>query len=242
MKKYLVFLVLGVLVAVGLTFGQKIKKNPTADEILGYAVQSFSGVEDFSVTIDVELKMERMQIPPMHATMLFKRPDKVHFDSQGFLFLPKEGMALNPSFLQERYSTAGSLQDTLDGVMQYKLLLVAKDQAAHLLRLNVWINPNAWTIRKVETTPYEGRMLSLQFEYEKQEEKYWLLSKTVASFGSVFQTQGQNDVLEMKKQALEDAPKPPSRNGMVIIRYSNYKVNQKIDDSVFEKKETQGKK
>jgi outer membrane lipoprotein-sorting protein len=124
----------------------------------------------------------------------------------------------------------------------YKLLLVAKDQTTHLLRLNAWINADNWTIRKVETTPYEGRMLTLLFEYSFEQEKFWLLSKAVATFGSVAGGQPQNEILEMKKQALEDTPKPPSRNGMLTIQYSNYKVNQGIDDSVFEKKEAQGKK
>jgi outer membrane lipoprotein-sorting protein len=242
MKMYIPALIVGYFVVVFPALGQKSKKIPTADEVLACAVQTFSGVEDFSATIDVEVAMERMQIPPMHATMQFKRPDKVHFDSQGFLFLPKEGMVLNPSLIQERYSTAGRSIDTLEGVKHYMLLLVAKNQTTHLLRLNAWINAENWTIRKVETTPYEGRMLTLQFEYAMEEGMYWLLSKTVASFGSITGAQGQNEMVEMKKQTLDDTPKPPSRNGTVTIKYSNYKVNQGIDDSVFGKKEVQGKK
>jgi outer membrane lipoprotein-sorting protein len=151
-------------------------------------------------------------------------------------------MVLNPSFLQKHYTPAGYSIDTIDGAKQYKVLLVSKDQNTHLLRLHAWIDAAQWIIRKVETTPYEGRILTLQFEYALVEGKYWLLSKTVASFGSAAGTHGQVEIVEMKKQALDDTPKPPARNGIVTIRYSNYKINQKIDDSVFEKKEVQGKK
>jgi hypothetical protein len=241
MNKLLLVFLSGCLVILTPVWGQRSKKNPTADEILTNAVQTFGGVEDFRVTIDVEVSMERMQIPPMHALMQFKRPDKIHFDSQGFLFLPKEGMVLNPAYIQERYSTADRSIDTIDGMKHYKLLLVAKDPSARLLRLSAWINAANWTIRKVETTPYEGRTLTLLFEYSLEQEKYWMLLKTIASFGSVAGAQIQNEMLEMKKQALDDSPKPPSRNGSLTIKYSNYKVNQGIDDSVFEKKEVSRK-
>ncbi len=77
-----------------------LPKNPTADEIMSNVVKGFEGVNDFIVNISADVNMERAQIPSMHATMYFKRPDKIHFDSPGFLLVPREGLAPNPALLQ----------------------------------------------------------------------------------------------------------------------------------------------
>ena len=214
------------------------QRNLKPEKVLENAVQALSDIRDFTVAIDISLNMERMQIPRMHATMYFKQPDKVHFDSQGFLFLPKEAIVLNPSILQERYTIASTSPDTIDGEKQYKLLLVAKEQTAHLLRLFCWINPSNWTISKIETTPYEGRTLTFKFSYVFEENKYWLLSKTVASFQSNTEKQSEPDLIEMKKQMIDETRMPAMRNGTVTIVYSDYKVNTGLDDSIFESKNT----
>ena len=70
--------------------------------MLSIAVEASVDVSDFTVTIDAEVNMEQVQVPNMHATMYFKKPDKIHFDSKGFLFVPRDGIMLNPAVLSDR--------------------------------------------------------------------------------------------------------------------------------------------
>jgi hypothetical protein len=226
----------GLLLCFTFLYGQKNIKAPTADAVLTKAVQSFDLVNDLTTTIDVDIQMERLQIPKMHATMYFKKPDKIHFASQAFLFVPKEGVVWNPSILKERYTPASCQIDTIDNNVHYKILLVAKDASVHLQRLTAWINAENWAIRKIESLPYEGRTLVLNFFSILVQEKFWLPSKTVANFTSVGGSPGGNELIEMKKQALDIPQGPSLRNGMLTIVYSDYKVNSGIDDSVFEEK------
>ncbi len=232
-KKSIIFI---LLYSTTFLFGQKSKQLPTADEVLANAVQAFNGVHDLIVNIDVEVQMERMQIPNMNAIMYFKKPNKLHFVSQGFLFLPKEGIIWNPSILQERYTSASFVIDTIDGITHYKLLLVAKDESIHLQRLSVWISSNNWTVRKIESSPYEGRTLTLEFFYLLVQNNFWLPEKSIATFASTVKSQGGSDFIDMKKQALDNAQLPSMRSGTLTIIYSGYKVNTGIDDSVFEQK------
>ena len=119
-------------------FSQKSAKIQNADEILAKVVKGFEGVKDFSVTIDAEINMDRMQIPKMHAELFFKKPDKVHFSSQSFLLMPREGVALNPAVLKEHYLTTSAVRDTIDGKKLFKLILAArgfKDSLAHTFNL-----------------------------------------------------------------------------------------------------------
>lgn len=220
------------------TFAQKTFKTPPAEEMISNVAKGFGGVKDFVVDINAEIKMERMQIPKMAATMYFKKPDKIHFDSQSFLLVPREGIALNPTLLQERYSASLVGYDTIDSKSLYKLLLAAKEETTRLRQLYVWIDPSHWTISKIETIPYEGRTLSLLFSYELQQGKYWLPSTLVAAFGTVTGIEKSNrDIVPQPAQQFEELQRAAPRSGMITIVYSHYRLNVGLDDALFEKKE-----
>ena len=232
--------ILKVLLIVGLimsdAFAQKVEKIQDADEILAKAVKSFEEVKDFSATIDAEINMDRVQIPKMHAELFFKKPDKIHFSSQSFLLVPREGVALNPSVLQQHYLTTSAMRDTIDGKNLYKLLLAAKDSKTRLRALSLWVEPINWTITKIETIPYEGRTLSMIFTYECQQEKYWLPSKLVASFASE-SDKAEKDSSPSIDNQFDGAQRLAPRSGMITIVYSKYKINIGLSDEIFEKKE-----
>jgi hypothetical protein len=217
-------------------FAQKAAKIQNADEILAKAVKGFDEVKDFSAVIDAEINMERVQIPKMHAELFFKKPDKVHFSSQGFLLVPREGIALNPSVLKEHYLTTSAVRDTIDGKQLFKLLLAAKDAKTRLRALSIWVDPINWTITKMETIPYEGRTLSMVFTYECQQGKYWLPSKLIVSFASESDKMQKDSSPSIDNQ-FEGVQRSMPRGGTVTLVYSNYKINIGLSDELFEKKE-----
>ena len=230
-----------VMLLIGLPFidayTQKAAKTKEPDEVLAKVVKGFAEVQDFSAVIDAEINMERVQIPKMHAELFFKKPDKVHFSSKGFLLVPREGIALNPSVLKEHYFTTSTVYDTIDGKMVFKLLLAAKDAKTRLRALSIWVDPIHWTITKMETMPYEGRTLSMVFTYECQQEKYWLPSTLLVSFASESE-KAQKDSLPQIDNQFEGLQRSAPRNGKVTIVYSNYKINIGLPDELFEKKKS----
>jgi outer membrane lipoprotein-sorting protein len=229
-----------VLVLAGVMMNQACaqmeQKIQDADEILAKVVKGFEEVNDFSVVIDAEVNMERMQIPKMHADLFFKKPDKVHFSSQSILLVPREGITLNPSVLKEHYLTTSAVRDTTAGKKLFKLLLAAKDEKTRLRALSIWVDPTNWTIAKMETIPYEGRTLSMIFTYGWQQEKYWLPSKLVASFASEADKAVKDSALSLGSQ-FESSQRSAPRSGKVTVNYSNYKINIGLSDEIFEKKD-----
>jgi outer membrane lipoprotein-sorting protein len=181
MKKSYILIFLFILLCESMP-AQKRSEAFGADVILARVVEGFIGVMDFTVTIDAEVNMERVQVPKMNATMYFKRPDKINFTSQGFLMIPRDGLALNPAVLSERYDASFVGADKIDGQKMYKLQLAAKETKTKIRQLYAWIDPANWTISKLETIPYEGRTLSIVFTYVLLPEKFWLPSKLVVTF------------------------------------------------------------
>jgi len=219
-------------------FAQKAGKITNAEEILAKTVKAVDGVKDFSAVIDAEVNMDRVQIPKMHAELFFKKPDKVHFSSQSFLLVPREGIAFNPATLQAHYLPTSAVRDTVEGKILFKLLLAAKDSQTRLRSLSLWVDPSNWTVTKMETVPYEGRTLAMDFVYELQQEKYWLPSKMVAAFSSESDKR-QKEAPQSTENQFDGPQRSLPRNGKVTVVYSNYKINIDLPDSIFEKKKTE---
>jgi len=237
MKKHNAGILLLFVLTVNSAFAKNISTASDADTLLAKVVDGFADVRDFIVTIDAEVKMEQVQVPNMHATMYFKKPDKIHFDSEGFLFVPRDGIALNPVVLSDRYNASLMESEKLDGKMLYKLQLAAKETKTKLRQMYVWIEAVNWTIAKIETIPYEGRTLSMVFTYGFVQEKFWLPAKIVFSFGSAGERGKASDNLSSQQtEQFGQMPRTMPRNGSVAILYSDYKVNTGIDDSVFKEK------
>lgn len=237
MKNICVEIFLVAVLMFNSTFAQKILKAQNGDTILAKTVKGFAGVQDFTVTINAEINMERVQVPKMNAKMYFKRPDKVHFTSDGFLLIPRDGVTLNPAVLSERYDASFVGTDTIGGEKMYKLQLAAKEKKTKLRQLYTWIDPAHWTVSKIETIPYEGRTLSILFTYEFLRDKFWLPSKLVVSFGSTAEGEkAAEDSISQPAGQFAQMQRSMPRNGSVTILYSDYKVNVGLDDAIFEEK------
>lgn len=218
------------------SFAQKTITNPAADDILIKVISTVEGISDFTVAIEAEIQMERVQIPKMKATMFFKKPDKLHFNSDGFLAIPREGMVLNPALFRERYTVNSMFQDTIRGIQNWKLILNAKDHKSQKRDIILWINPENWTISKLETIPYEGRVIVVNFFYMFIQEKYWLVSKMEARFTSESESPAF-DTLPLAEQQSEVMQRTIPRSGVITISYSDYKINTGLSDEIFARKE-----
>jgi len=234
MKKVITGILLFFVLVFNSTFAKNLSVVPDIDTLLLKVVDGFAGIQDFIAVIDAEVKMEQVQVPNMHAKMYYKRPDKIHFDSQGFLFVPRDGIALNPALLSERYDASLIGTDTLAGKILYKLQLAAKEKKTKLRQMYAWIDPANWTITKIETIPYEGRTLTMIFTYGLVQEKFWLPVKIVFALGSTGEREKYpDDSSTQQADQFDRMQRTMPRNGSVTIQYSDYKVNTGIDDSVF---------
>jgi len=120
-------------------------------EILRKVEQTVEVVRDYTVEVQADVNMERMRIPKMQATMYYKRPNKIHFESTSFAMLPREGMMLDPTVLRESYVATVQESEVAEEKKVYKLQLAAMESKSRLRQLYVWVDGSNWTIVKMET-------------------------------------------------------------------------------------------
>jgi len=205
----------------------------SASQILARSEKNLEGIEDYTVDLQADLDMETLRMPRMEATLYFKKPDKIHFESESFAMLPREGFGTPVSMLIGRYNASLAGEENVDEMGAYKLHLVAKDPADRLQQLFVWVNKANFTIARTETVPYQGRSVKMEFRYALQEERYWLpetlqvhLTVPLADSSAV----GQD--LTIPGAQGRGARRMP-RKGSIVISYSNYRINTGLSDDLF---------
>ena len=186
-------------------------------------------VHDYTVTLDVVADIERLNVPPMHATMDFKQPDKIHLDAEGFALLPREGLQPEIGKLLSRYNVAETGSDTLGGVPVRRVTLQAKSERGFPRMLSVYVDPRRWTTERIVTKGSADRVATITFSYI-QVDGVWLPGEMTAAFSIA-----QADSLEGDLPAAPMRPQQMPRKGTVTVRFSEYRLNTGLNDEIFTK-------
>ncbi len=204
-----------------------------AADVVTKVEQAYEGINDYTVTLDVVVNIERVSVQPMHAVMYFKKPDKVHFESKGLFLLPPEGLVYDPAAIRSRYSiTEPAVKDTLHGKSVYRITLVPKGERRRATKLFAMVDPMRWTIEKVMSEPNDGRQVWGDFSYVRVD-RWWLPAELTMRFSSA---EGDTTRSEMPEQAPMARPQMPN-TGSANVHYSDYRVNIGLSDDIFTRSE-----
>ncbi len=224
-------LILNLIVIVSAIFPQT--KNPEA--ILNDVINNFDKVKDYQVDVNIKVDVEFLKVPETKAKIYFKQPDKIHFESDGFALLPREGLDFSPNaFLKKNYTALYEKDVNLDGINTSVVKVIPIGDEGNVILSTLWIDQQKKIIRKIESTIKTDGTFVINFYYDENF-KYPLPSKIVFSFNI--------DQMNLPKTITNgtdtDQPKKKSKKfssttkGQVIVTYSNYQVNKGIPDSVF---------
>jgi outer membrane lipoprotein-sorting protein len=212
--------------------------QPSAEDILNRMQASFNTIEDYVVTLEATIEMKGVNIPRREATLFYKKPDKIHIESKGLMFLPKQPMVLNAHYLREKFSPSDVQKEATDGNnILYRLKFAPKEEGADI-RIVIWVEDKHWSIKKMEITRFKGGVIVAHVEYMMIKGKYWLprnvLVKLTIPAGRhrfhVFEDPGE--VEDWKKN-----DSPQIRKGIVTISFKQYRgVNAGLSDEVFKRK------
>jgi outer membrane lipoprotein-sorting protein len=223
-------LVIAFLIGVQCAFGQKL----TGDDVLRKVEQNFREIKDYSVTLDIVADIERMKIPPMHATMFFKQPEKVHFDAKGFVFLPREGMGVQFGRLTQRYAVDSMAKENEGNSEKYRLVLHPREETAVIRRLFMWVDATRWMPDRVLIPQRDGRAMEAHFTYERQADRFWLPTQLEVSFQtSAKDTTTAAPPANPFERGMPTGSRSNARSGKVTVKYSDYRVNIGLPDSLF---------
>ncbi len=201
----------------------------TAVQIMDNVRKQFETVHDYTATLTATIDMERLKIPEMKVKLFFKQPDKIHVESSNFAMLPKEGIALNPGRLLERFEPTLLGKEDSAGTTTYRLRLDSKgEKGLAPIQMLVWVDAKEWVITRVESGPDTMRKVTVVFDHTLVDGKYLMVSKISLNFDS----QQPADTTATDHPMSRRMP----RKGSATITYSDYVINSGLSDEIFEEK------
>jgi hypothetical protein len=211
------------------------KKDP--DAILNEVISNFEQVQDYKVDVKVKVDVPFIKAPDTEAKIYFKQPDKIHFASDKFALVPKEGLDFSPMGLLKSDYTAIYIKDEdYNGAPHSVIKIIPLEDRGDVILSTLWINNNKKHISRVESsTKVSGNFIMEMFYYENI--KYPLPSEMIFTLNFPSRTGMRN-----QHPGETDTSKDEKVTGKVYITYSGYEVNKGIPDSVFEQKESIMKK
>ena len=206
--------------------------DPSGADVLKHIEAQVAGVKDYTVTLDVVADIEHMKVPPMHATLYYKKPDKVHVASKNFAMVPRESMGMQFSKLSERYAVDSVLADAKATPPTYRLVMHPRDERSAIRKIVLTVNGERWTPERIEIPQADRSLMKAEFAYQ-HESGFWMPSVLTVSFAM-----GQSDTTGTPPaNPFGGGGRMPARGagrtGTITVKYSEYKVNTGLGDEVF---------
>ena len=208
------------------------------DVILKKVVDSFNRVLDYEVNVKIKVDVDFLKAPDTEAKIYFKQPDKVHFESETFALLPREGFDFSPStLLKKKYTAFYEREDTIDNFRTAVVKVIPLGETDDVILSTLWVDQAKNVIRKVESTTKTKGTFAIELKYDQANFKYPLPSLMIFSF-NIDKTNipmgFSGDMSPESKERKKD--NKPTTAGKVYVSYSSYKVNIGIPDELFEEK------
>lgn len=206
--------------------------NPDPYPIIDSLSYKLDLIEDYSAEIEIEVDVDFISMPVKHATIYYKKPDKIKFKSDEFIMLPKKGLGnrIN-SILKEPFTAIYLGQEILGNEMHHIIRIVPMGKNPDIILATWWINSSSYLIAKNESNTKNEGSFTVDFIYD---DPSIALPTEMIFFFNIEQLKLPLKFIGKSKGTEVD----PSRldqpaQGKVMIRFSKYQVNQRLQDDMF---------
>jgi hypothetical protein len=190
---------------------------------------------DYSADVEIEVDVDFINVPIKHAQIFFKAPDKVKFKSDEFFMIPKRGF--NNSFrnlLKSDYSAINVGMEKINDKDHYVVKIIPLDKKPDVIMATWWIDTSNYLISKIESNTRKDGTFTIDFTYGDPTiplPSIMEISFEIEEMSLPLKFIGKNSNFDIDEEA------EGTQSGRVFLRFSNYLVNTKLEDSIFEESE-----
>ncbi len=207
--------------------------SPDASVILEKSVKQFSSVQSYSADIGFVFDIPGVKMKNMAGQVYYKSPDKYRTKIAGLAFVPNENPIKIYTFLRDKskYNLAYEGTEIMKSGIASIVNIIPKGKADFLLG-KLWIDQKANTIVKIIMTTQKGSV--------RMENKFGAMAKYNLPDQTIFFLDNfDTKYLKMKPSLNKKKPDPAEEDkiGTITMKYTNYKINIPLSDTLFPKKE-----
>ena len=212
----------------------------------------FSKIDDYQVDVNIKINMTGFRMPKKRIKMFFKKPDKLNIKTNGFAIIPKTGINSNTNDLFKMFNFINNVERTIKNNKQYYLIVGSLNpdsldiplnnfqSESTNLKMSLLIDAKEWIITKVEVFLDSEKLFSIKTDYiniknimvPKQTEfliGIKEISKIINNFNNEILFNSDNNLAKVSGLSLDE----DEFKGKIIMNFSNYVINQGIDEKVF---------
>lgn len=198
----------------------------TPKSIFARAGQNYDAVKDYTANARLTVESPQMHVPDMQVKINFKRPDKLHLESEdGFAMLPRQG-AVTGNPLKDIMGATDLRLVRSENVLGDDCYVVQgtikKDDRVD--EMTVWIDKKNFLVRQIAGNPEWGPSIFVKLWYMRVSNRYWLPKMTTARVS----------IPPMPSEKFADKEQPGGPT-LVTLKFTGYRVNTGLSDKLFEK-------
>ena len=227
-------------------------QNTDLDIVKSNIITQFSKIEDYQVDINIKINMTGFRMPKKKIKMFFKKPDKLSIKTNGFAIIPKTGINNNPNELFKMFNYINEVNRTIRDNKQFYFIsgIVNQDSIdmpiknfkseESNVKMSLLIDAKEWIITEVDIFLDKEKTFSIRTDYINinnimvpKETKLIIGIKEISRIKNNF----NGDLLFNSDNDLAKASgfnlKNDEFRGEISMKFSNYIINQGIDDQIF---------
>ncbi len=203
------------------------------DSILEKIKESYLKIIDYQADMEIKVNVNFIEIPDKKAKIYVKQPDKIKYQSDDFILLPKKGFEFSINeILKYKYTSIYIKTDTIQNLEYEVIKIIPHELKSEIILATLWINKENSSIFQMEINTKKAGDFIMGFTYKESNvlPQQVIISFDLKEINIPFSfLSGENKDLFNNKDKIENS------KGEIIISYSNYIINSGIPDSLFKK-------
>lgn len=200
-------------------------------QLISAVYRSFHRVVDYSADVRMDFDIPSVRIKSLSGRVFFKQPDRFRVRTSGIVFLPKQNPYYAMNFLSDSTAyTAVATGAERVGATDCKVVTVLPLKDGDIILGKFWIDPARMRIVRTQLTTRSNGLIQMDNAYTTQ--SYPVPDQIVFTVDMTkFKVPKAISVDINSKAAAGDYNQKGV--GHITLSFSDYKINQKLPDSVF---------
>lgn len=199
----------------------------------------FNKIEDFTVDVELSLDMTAIRMPRKKIKLYFKQPDLFKIETDGFALIPQYGLPLSPETLFGAVSDIIILPDRGLSGKQVRLQgeLKVQDEDRDIwnfsrkgrrnLSMEILVDTTRWVVSNFEIFRGDEKIIFVETLFTELEMGIFLPEKTTISIQIPEELMDVQHEIPFEEEAT-------SQIGNAILKFNNFKLNQGLEESLFQ--------
>lgn len=207
----------------------------TDKQVLYKAFKKMDAIQDYQADIAMNFDIPGLNLQQLTGKVYYKKPDKFRIKTQGIFFLPKQNLYYGMAVIADtlKYTAINNGTEKVNGEL-CTVITVVPNAESDLLVAKFWIQPNKSLVEKSQLTTKSNGTITIENKFTGTTNNAlpaeMLLTVDVQKFKVPKMVAME---INSKTKAAASANKGKS-TGTILLKFSDYKINQKLKDEVFE--------